>query len=230
MKTSIASLRNFGLLGLVAGLSASTLRGADATATTDTAAPATAAASATVTASAPATKLPYGAGDVLKLSRAQVSDDVILNYVQSSGTIYNLSPQDIVYMKSEGVSDRVVNAMLGQRKQVEIANQQAAAASAQAAAAPAIQNAPTVPDAPLVPVAPQYVDAAPYVDCAPASSVYVIPSPTVRAAYYGYYSPYYYSSPYRYYGPSYYGPSVSFGFRFGGGGGHYRGGGGWHHR
>jgi hypothetical protein len=172
------------------------------------------------TAAVPAEKLPYGAEDVAKLSRAQISDDVILNYVQNAGTIYNLTPKDIVALKNDGVSDRVITAMLGQRKQVE--------ASAQTAqAAQAIANAPTIADAPAGQVAPQYVVAPTYVEPQPSSSVYVIASPSVQAAYYGSYTPYYYGSPYRYYGPSYggyCGPVVSFGFGFGGGG-YYHGGG-----
>src|SRR5262249_53172359 len=74
--------------------------------------------------SAPA-KLPYGVEDVLKLSRAQVGDEITLNYIRNSGTIYNLGPQEIVYLRSQGVSERVVNAMLDQRKVVAQANQPA---------------------------------------------------------------------------------------------------------
>src|SRR5512142_578208 len=68
------------------------------------------------TSSTPAPKLPYGVEDVLKLTRAQISDDIVVNYVENSGTVYNLSPADIAYLRNEGVSDRVVNAMLDQRK------------------------------------------------------------------------------------------------------------------
>src|SRR5579859_7913248 len=74
------------------------------------------------TAAAPV-KLPYGVEDVLKLSRAQVGEDVILNYVQSSGTVYTLSPKEIIYLKEQGVSEKVMNAMLDQRKRVELAAQ-----------------------------------------------------------------------------------------------------------
>src|SRR5438128_4692372 len=61
-------------------------------------------------------KLPYGVDDVLKLSRAKVNEDIIQSYIQNSGTIYNLGPNDIVYLRDQGVSDRVLNAMLDQRK------------------------------------------------------------------------------------------------------------------
>src|SRR3954464_11427977 len=67
--------------------------------------PATPAATANSTTATAQTKLPYGVEDVVKLSRAQVSEDVILNFVQSSGTIYNLGPKDLVALKEAGVSD-----------------------------------------------------------------------------------------------------------------------------
>src|SRR6185436_9041885 len=40
-------------------------------------------------------RLPYGAAEVVKLSRAQVSEDVIISYVQNSGSTYSLSSDDI---------------------------------------------------------------------------------------------------------------------------------------
>jgi hypothetical protein len=178
-----------------------------------------------ITSAAPvvATKLPYGVEDVLKLSQANVGEDIILKYVQNSGTIYNLRPNDIVYLRNKGVSERVVNALLDQRKRVELASQ---------AAAPAVpqQSAPVNDPATQAPAAtsgstPQaYTDPnATYVEAPltpPASSVYVIP----YSGAYSYYGPYGY---YPYYS-GWYGPSVSFGFRFGGGprfyGGHAFGG------
>ncbi len=183
-------------------------------------------------ASTPA-KLPYGVEDVLKLTRAQINDDIILNYIHNSGTIYNLSPQDIVYLRNQGVPDRVVNAMLDQKKKVtQVAAQ---AAPAPVTPAPAIPDSASVPNAPAV-AAPDYSQVAPQ-PAPPASSVYVIPPPAVN---YPYYYPYYgYSGYYGpYYGPYYrgyygYGPAISFGFHFGGGS-HWHGGGGhghggWHH-
>jgi type II secretory pathway pseudopilin PulG len=204
----------------------------------------TATPAAPVAQAAPVVKLPYGAEDVLKLSRAQISEDIILNYVQNSGTVYSLTPNDIVYLRNEGVSDRVVTAMLNQRQRVvadaaaqQMAAQQAAAqqAAAQQAATPA--PAPAYPDNTSVAAAPTYAPAYEQPQPQPApSTVYVIPDPSVEYAYYGY--PYYYPGPY-YYG-GYWGPSVSIGLGFGGHyGGHYyggyhgggfHGGGGFHHR
>ncbi len=155
-------------------------------------------------------KLPQSVGEVVKLSRAKVSEDVVLSYVQNSGAVYSLSADDIVRLRNEGVSDRVINAMLDQHaKAVETAQKAAAPAatsaddSASGATAPASESAtsapPPVVEAPMTP---------------PGSSVYF---PYPATAYYAY--------PPDYYGPWYYGcyggPIVSFRFGFWGGhGGH----------
>jgi hypothetical protein len=163
-------------------------------------------------------RLPYGVDDVLKLSRAQVNEDIILNYVQNSGTIYNLGPNDIVYLRNAGVSDRVVNAMLDQRKRVPYEQ------AAQAAAQPAVPSVAGTYDAgqsystagsATGTSAYAQVYAQSQVQAQPApSTLYVIPYPPVRNAYYGYYSyQNHYGAPYY---SGYYGPVVSFGFRFGG--------------
>jgi hypothetical protein len=155
--------------------------------------PTVAAGAPTVASTAPA-KLPYGVDDVLKLSRAQVSEDIVLNYIQNSGTIYNLGPNEIVYLRNQGVSDHIVNAMLDQRKRViEAAGSAASPAPVQTAATGEGIIAPSYP-----PPAPIYIESPAPEEPAPASSVYVIPSPAVRAAYY---SSYTYGSPYLYYGP-----------------------------
>ena len=161
----------------------------------------------------PAIQYPYGVDDVVKLSRAQISEDIIVNFVQNSGATYSLSSKDIVNLKNEGVSDRVLNAMLDQKK---AANQSQVAAAQQPA--PAVANAPVVPDANSVAVAPTFTQPAPVYDQpvpAPASTVYVIPYPQSSVYYYGSYGYY----PYRYYGPycGYYGPA----YRYGGYGHYY---------
>jgi hypothetical protein len=188
----------------------------------------TPAPAAAVSASTPAAvKLPYGVEDVLKLNKAQIGEDIILNYVQNSGTIYNLQPKDIVYLRDQGVSEKVIGEMLNQRKRVEMAAQNVPAVSLPVPMTPTSESEPSGGQAPA------YTDAgyatAPLVPS--SSSLYVIPSPTVSTAYYGsYYYPYYYGG--------YYGPSVVIGFAGHGycgghyyGHGHYYGGhghGGWH--
>jgi hypothetical protein len=157
-----------------------------------------------------AVKLPYGVEDVLKLSRARVSEDVTLNYIQNSGTIYNLSAQDLINLKNEGVSDKVLNAMQDQRKHV-------VETTAASSAAPAVQvyTAPTTTATTATPVyAPQpiYVQEPAYYDSivnvepdyTPASTVYVIPysSPTYpRYTYASSYPSYGYFGSYGVFGP-----------------------------
>ena len=179
----------------------------------------------------PAPKLPYGVADVLKLSQAQVSENIVLSYIQNSGTYYDLRPNDIVYLKQQGVSDAVVNAMMDQRKKALDAAAQAQAVAAANAPVPqeSLGDASTAVTAPLTPTYSQPV--CPEPAYAPSSSLYVIPSPAVSYAYYGgspYYYYSYYGAPYRYYGPSVvfrFGGGRSFGHSFG-----FRGGHSFHHR
>jgi len=166
--------------------------------------------------------LPSAAVEVVKLTRAQVSEEVIVSYVQNAGATARLSSDDIVRLRQEGVTDRVINAMLDQNKRaVESTPPVSAPAPVTVYAANdpnAVNTAPTPQPAP-VQVQSQPVEA-PLTPSA-ASTVHVIPYPAATYAYYGpyyrsyYYSPYYYS-PY-YYG-GYYGggPIVSFRFGFGG--------------
>jgi hypothetical protein len=179
-------------------------------------APTTPSASGSVAINAsPATepvKLSYGVEDVLKLSRAQVSEDVITTYIRNTGTIYDLKPKEIVYLKEQGVSDRIINTMMDQRR---IANEVAAQAQQQQAAA---QQPAAVADNNYPVTTPAYSEpepAAPVVTQPAASSLYIIPYPTPAYPRYGasYCYPYSYSYPYTY---SYYGCSRPVvGFRFG---------------
>lgn len=235
MKTTAAHFRLplftgiFSFAAICIGLAADTnSASSDSVAVQSAAAPAP-----SVSVAAPAAKLPYGVEDVLKLSRAQIGEDVILNYVQSSGTIYNLSPKEIVYLRDQGVSEKVISTMIDQRKRVEMAAQAAAApVTTGVATAPEVANAPMAPYAGTVPAAPGYADqSATYAEAPltpPASTAYVIP---YSGASYAYYGPSYYPYPY-YCGPAYYGgwygPSVAIGFGFGGRGGFHGGHGGFH--
>jgi hypothetical protein len=167
----------------------------------------------------PGTKLPYGVEDVLKLSRANVGEEIILNYVRGSGTIYNLGAKEIVYLRDQGVTEKVINAMLDQRKRAEVAMQPAPVTPVQPTeGAVAPMNADVMsPNGMAAPV-----DTDPNATYAqapltpPASSAYVIPYSPSYYAPYGYYYPYY---------GGWYGPSVAFGFSYGVhghyGGGHY---------
>ena len=176
-------------------------------------------------------RLSQGVADVLKLAKAQVSEDTIVAFIESSGTAYNLSANEIVYLRSQGVSDRVLTAMLGQRNKLA----EAAAAAAQVAPAP-----PPPSDSNAGP--PQYAPAAaqpamaPVQDAtaaAPPSTAYVVPSSSPSYVYPGYDASSAWGYPYYggYYGYGY--PGVTLGIGLGGGwygGGWYGGyrGGGWY--
>jgi hypothetical protein len=157
-------------------------------------------------------QLSYGVPQVLQLAQAKVGDGTIVAYIQNSGTIYTLDASQIVYLRQQGVSDRVVTAMLNQRKNVTASAAQAAPPQNYSSDASSTQTSTAVAQPTVT-----------YVQTVPTSSVYVIPdTQTYNYAPY-YYQPYYYP----YYAWPYPAVSLSFGFggRWGGGGFH---GGGWH--
>ena len=50
--------------------------------------------------------------EVVKLSKAQVGDDVILGFIKKSAASYHLSAEDILALKDQGVSQAVISALL----------------------------------------------------------------------------------------------------------------------
>ncbi len=175
-------MKNYPLLNwltaglLLAGCSA----GASAAEETSSASQNPAGASAT-TSSTP--KLAYGAADVLSLTRAQVSEEVIVSYIQTSGTIYNLRPSDILQLHTQGVSARVITVMLEQGRKSGDATSQAAPV---AVAGSPVEAAPVAAVQPLNPGTPLFVpgdnafEMAAYsqpvqYDAEAASTLYVIP-------------------------------------------------------
>ena len=182
-----------------------------------------AAQDSTATAAQPAPQLSYGVPQVLQLVQAKVSDGIIVNYIQNSGTIYALNAGEIVYLKQQGASDNVLNAMLNQRSRLTGSTEPATTT----ASAPAASDQTYATAAPAVTYVQQTV---------PSSTVYIIPDTQTyqyNAWYYGGY-PYYSYPAYGYYGY----PAVSFSFGFGNHWGGYHGGGfhgggfngGGHHR
>jgi hypothetical protein len=155
--------------------------------------------------------LAYGVPQVLQLVQAKVSDDVIISYIHNSGDSYGLDANQIIYLRQQGASDGVLNAMLTQPRPTSV--------SVSAPTAPPDNSYRAQTPATYAPApAPTYVQSAP-------ATVYVVPDS--QTYYYNTYSqPYYY--PYSYF------PSISLGFAFGGGsyfrGGYYGGyhGGGFH--
>ena len=71
--------------------------------------------------------------EVVKLSQAHQSDDVILGYLQNSGApSYALSADEIIYLNNQGVSQKVIGSLQSH------------------GVAPVIPAAPTVPAAPVI--------------------------------------------------------------------------------
>jgi hypothetical protein len=181
-------------------------------------------------AEAPRNRLPYGVEDILTLSHANVNEEVILNYVQSSGTLYNLGPKEIVYLKNEGVSDRVLNTMLDQRKK---ANE-----TSQAAPQPAVNTTDPAPVAtapthfePGLPYAtsmftPIYTPPVVVYEEPTASTLHIIPFYSSGPTFYRSYPRYFQSGSYVLYNTPVCRPYRSFAYRFGAYG--HRG--GRHHR
>jgi len=217
MKTrSLQSLaRTFTTVAVVT-LLAVKAAGQDST-TSSSAATTTPAAAQPAAASRVTPQLSYGVAEVVQLAHANVSEDVIVNYVQNSGNAYGLDANQILYLKQQGVSDRIVNTMLDQRSRLAAAQTATPQNSADAG------NAQTA-----TVVAPPTVT---YAQPASASTVYIIPD-TQTYNYYAYSYPYYYPYYYGYYGWP--GVSFSFGYRGYYGGypyhnwGGWHGGGGWH--
>jgi len=86
--------------------------------------------------------------DLIQMTRAGISDDVIIGTMRSRGARMDLSPQSLVALKQQGVSDRVV-----------MAAQDLSRGAAYAAPAPIVAGAPVVvsevPPPPAVFVAPR---------------------------------------------------------------------------
>lgn len=180
--------------------------------------------SATATVTAPAAtsrqaapQLSYGVSQIVDLTRAKVSDDVVVKYIQNSGNSYGLDAAQIIYLRQQGISDTVLNAMLNQRQMNAPANVQSSTQTYSDTGG----TATTATAQPSVS----------YIQTAPASTVYVIPDTQTYRYNDWYYSSYpYYCYPYYggYYGYGY--PAVSLSVGFGGYYGGYYGGyhGGYH--
>jgi surface antigen len=54
---------------------------------------------------------PLGLTDVVNLAQNHVSDDVIISQIRSTGSVFHLSSNDIIWLKQNGVSDAVVQEM-----------------------------------------------------------------------------------------------------------------------
>jgi hypothetical protein len=101
-----------------------------------------------------------GAAEVVKLSKAGMGDDVVLAYIRSSQSLYNLSADDVLYLRNSGLSGPVLTGMLNHdgalRSQQNryVYDQKLYGPGAPPAAPPGPPpTAPTAPTAPPAPVA-----------------------------------------------------------------------------
>jgi hypothetical protein len=58
---------------------------------------------------------PLAIQDVVRLAHNHISDDVIIQNIRATNSVYHLSTEDIIYLKQQGISDRVVNEMQTRR-------------------------------------------------------------------------------------------------------------------
>jgi surface antigen len=55
---------------------------------------------------------PVSINDVVNLTRNGVSEDTIIAQIRTTGSTYRLSADDIIYLRSQGVTERVTQSML----------------------------------------------------------------------------------------------------------------------
>ncbi len=133
----------------------------------------TGSAAATVSATAP-TSLSPSAAEVVRLAQSGVGNDVVLAYIKNSRAPFNLSSENILTLKNQGISSSVVTAMLTHDGTLRNQNQGQTVATAQTGtAAPATSASPSQ-------VAPQSV--APQATSSIADAPSVAPASTVASA------------------------------------------------
>jgi len=59
-----------------------------------------------------AATLPPGVQDVVKLTHAGISEDIILAQIKNSGAMYNLTADQIIYLSNQGISQTVIKSLL----------------------------------------------------------------------------------------------------------------------
>jgi hypothetical protein len=61
---------------------------------------------------------PLGLVDIVQLTQSHVTDNVIISMIRSTGSVYQLSANDTIWLKQNGVSDAVVTEMLATANRV----------------------------------------------------------------------------------------------------------------
>ncbi|PWU12411.1 MAG: hypothetical protein C5B50_21395 [Verrucomicrobia bacterium] len=106
-----------------------------------------------------------GASEIVKLAESGTSDEVMLSYVQNVGTPFNLTADQIVYLKDVGLSQQVLSAMInrdGALRGQALPPIATGPSEPPPAAAPPVEPPPPAPaEAPLVPPNTEYVSTPP---------------------------------------------------------------------
>jgi len=102
------------------------------------------------------TALPPGIQDVVKLSQAGISDEIILSQIKNNQATYNLTADQIILLKSQGVSQPVIKALISGGDSAPSAP---IPAPAPASPPPSVPAPAAVPEPPVVVGTPS--DAAP---------------------------------------------------------------------
>jgi hypothetical protein len=67
---------------------------------------------------------PLSLAEIISMKKAGAWDDDIIRRIESSRTVYRLGADDVVRLRNEGVSDRVINYMLETYTRAAVAEQQ----------------------------------------------------------------------------------------------------------
>jgi hypothetical protein len=107
---------------------------------------------------------------VIKLVKANVSDDLIITYINAQPGNYDTSPDGVIALKSAGTSDKVVAAIV-----TKAATAPPPAPTAPAPPAPPVAPAPPTPPAPPVAPAPPTPPMAPAPPAPPMADTSALP-------------------------------------------------------
>lgn len=66
---------------------------------------------------------PISQADVISMVKAGATDEEIMRRIDATGTVFRLNADDIVFLRKEGVSDRVVTFMMDTLTRAALAEQ-----------------------------------------------------------------------------------------------------------
>jgi hypothetical protein len=148
--------------------------------------PPLAVAPAAVSAAPVPADLSPSAAEVVRLARSGVSDPVVLTYINNSQSLYNLSANNILYLKNAGLSSQILSAMLSHDGAVRSKpgpatyDQRLYAPAKPPNTAAAIPTQPVLPARPAAPAQPQVpASPAPVPTPAPVVTMPSSPQPSV---------------------------------------------------